>query len=62
MLARARTHTHTHTHPPTHTHTHTHTAGDFVDVCFSRTSKNSGETYALSADGFLLAFDSNRTS
>jgi len=33
---------------------------DFVDVCFSKMSKDSLETYALSSDGFLLFFDSTR--
>eukprot|EP00285_Hemiselmis_virescens_P018715 CAMPEP_0173403740 /NCGR_PEP_ID=MMETSP1356-20130122/57528_1 /TAXON_ID=77927 ORGANISM="Hemiselmis virescens, Strain PCC157" /NCGR_SAMPLE_ID=MMETSP1356 /ASSEMBLY_ACC=CAM_ASM_000847 /LENGTH=291 /DNA_ID=CAMNT_0014364311 /DNA_START=149 /DNA_END=1021 /DNA_ORIENTATION=- len=33
---------------------------DFVDVCFSVTSKGSMETYALSSDGFLLFFDAGR--
>lgn len=35
---------------------------EFVDVCFSKTSKDSLETYALSSDGFLLYFDSTRAS
>jgi len=33
---------------------------DYVDVCFSVTSKNAAETYALSSDGFLLFFDATR--